>query len=117
MNSHERAFIENFLYAPRRERFLEGLESPQKRKSLLEGFCHPSWSNFLAPGYASSVAPSENKPASIATRLRNLGAPRKCHVIGEHLDGQEVSLDEALLRVVGRACGVVLSCIPGQRLS
>ena len=114
MNSHERAFVESFLYAPRRERFLSALESPKKRKVFLDEFCHPGWTNFLLPRYATRVDPSQDKAVDTAARLRRLGAPDRCHVIEEQLDGQELDLDEALKEVVGLSCGVVLSCIPGK---
>ena len=114
MNSHERAFVERFLYAPRRDRFLAQLATPKERRVFLNEFCHPHWSNFLLARYASRLDPSKDKPAMIAARLRQLGAPDECHVIGEQMDGWDLSLDEALEEVVGRSLGVVISCVPGK---
>ena len=117
MNSHERAFVEAFVYAPRRERFLAALENPKRRRVFTDELCHPSpqpGSNFLLFVYASPVERSKDKPAMIAERLRQLGAPELCHVIGEHLDGQDLTLDDALQEVVGYGYGVVLSCVPGK---
>lgn len=114
MNSHERAFVESFLYAPRRERFLEALTDRKKRRVFLDEFCHPSWSNFFVARYAARVDPAKDRPGLIAARLRKLGAPDQCYVIGERMDGWNLDLDKALNEVVGRSCGVVISCIPGK---
>ena len=110
MNEHERAFVESFLYARRRERFLEALTNPKKRRVFLNEFCHPKWSSFVLTRYATPVAPSEN----IEVRLRLMGAPDRCYVMGWKIDGWDLSLDEALKEMAGSRMGVVISCIPGK---
>ncbi len=105
MNLHERAFVETFVDARRRKRFLEALENPKRRKVFTDEL-QDRGQNFLLFRYATRIAPSEDRAPLIAARLRKMGAPDRCYVMGEELDGQEVDLNEALKTMVGWSLGV-----------
>lgn len=113
MNLHERAFVESFVDARRRGRFLSAFENPKRRRVFTRELCHPK-PTFLLFRYAEQIVRSEDKAPMIAARLRGMGAPDRCYIIGGELDGQEVDLDEALKSVVGWSYGEIVSCIPGK---
>jgi hypothetical protein len=42
-----------------------------------------------------------------------MGAPDDCWVFGNHIDGRQMKLEEAL-EVIGLGTGTIVSCLPGK---
>jgi len=109
----ERALIESFVVPWKRERYVEMLTSPKRRKKFLRGLYHfPD----LDPRYCVAILPAVDGAAGIAVLLRRLGAGDICHVISTDatLDGRSMPLDEALAQVAFSYEGTLISCIPGK---
>jgi hypothetical protein len=43
-----------------------------------------------------------------------MGAPDDCWVFGNHIDGRQMKLEEALDEVIGLGTGTIVSCLPGK---
>lgn len=113
MNSHERAFVESFVNPARRERFLDSLSSPQRRRVFNAELYHPR-SNFLSQQYIERVPPGEDRRGPVAAKLRRLGAPDVCWVFGNDFGGEEMGLEDALDKLIGEQSGTIISCLPGK---
>ena len=112
MASVEQQLVRAFVAAPQRRRFLALLETERGRKKLIRSLAH---SVKLDPRFSRHLAPPSS-PESIEQELRALGAPADCYAISENadIDGQVLSLAEALSEVVGYQMGTFLSCLPGR---
>jgi hypothetical protein len=110
---HAAALFQAFVLPHRRDRYAELLKSPKGRAKLRAALPHL---RDLDPQYARPIKPSNLNAAAIADELRARGAPKECYVVSESskLDGQILSLDDALDAVVGRGAGALISCLPGR---
>jgi hypothetical protein len=110
---HETALVSSFIIPERQNRYLELLEKAKRRKGITRSLAH---FKHLDIRYAVPIAPREQHVPDILRLLRTKGAPENCYALSEdeELDGKEVSLAEALKRVVGAGMGTFLSCIPGK---
>ena len=111
--NHEEDLIKAFFVPTKRERYLEMIANPKKRKKfLLELFHFKS----LDPQRCFTLPKGVHTAKEIAAFLVQKGAPRSCCVTSteKELDGQEMLLVDALKRVLGCGFGVFLSCIPGK---
>ena len=113
MNLHERGFVETFVPADRRNRFLAALANPKRRAVFNQELHHPT-SNFLLSKYIEQIVPSQHHTRFIAPKLRSLGATDRCWVFGNDVDGQQMKLEEALDALIGIGSGTIISCIPGK---
>lgn len=113
MNLHEQAFVESFINPSRRDRFLAALANPKKRATFIRELYHPKPS-LLVPNYIERIVPSQHFTRFIAPKLRSMGAPDVCWVFGNYVDGQEMTLEEALDAVIGVHSGTIISCVPGK---
>jgi len=111
--SHEEELIKAFFLPTKRERYLEMVAKPNKRKKFLLELSH---FKALDPRYCFTVPKVEHTAAQIAAFLTRKGAPPSCWVTSENfrLDGKEMALLQALKEVVGYQMGTFLSCVPGQ---
>jgi hypothetical protein len=111
--SDEEQLLARFIVRTKRERYVEMISHPRKRKKFLRELAH---FNALDPQYLISIAPSEQYPEQIASILTQKGAPRICRVTSEdaEIDGKDLPLLQALKQVVGQQMGTFLSCIPGR---
>lgn len=115
LHPHEEPTVRAFIVRERRERFLELLPNPKRRKTITDALAHanPTWfdSRFI-----TSIPSSQSSAESILNTLHAKGAGPKCWLISEakRLDGTEMELSEALSEVVGYGMGTIISCIPGQ---
>jgi hypothetical protein len=107
--------LAQFVVGNWRTRFRESLTSPKRRDKLRSQLPHFS---HLDPRFATNVPASEQRAASLATRLRSKGAGDRCHLFSEssRLDGREISLHDALTDLVdgGSAEATFISCVPGR---
>jgi hypothetical protein len=102
-----------FLLPRYRSRFAQLLGSRRGREKLRRSLAHFDQLDrrFLVPvGHLGAAADA------IERLLRSRGAPAICHVVSEDpsLDGRDLPLPEALVRIVGRGMGALVSCVPGR---
>jgi hypothetical protein len=111
--NHEEELIKAFFLPTKRERYLEMVAKPKKRKKFLLELSH---FKALDPRYCFTVPKVEHTAEQIAAFLTRKRAPASCTVISENslLDGKEMSLLQALRKVVGYQMGTFVSCVPGQ---
>jgi hypothetical protein len=109
MHPHEVATIGAFISPWRRPRWLESLASTERRSGFLDRLNH---CRDLDERYAKSL-PSN---ADVVAVLRARSAPAACYLISatSALDGQELTLDEAVARTSQGGWGTIISCLPGQ---
>lgn len=112
-NPHEEATIRAFVVRQRRERFLELLSHPKRRRDITRTLAHPNPAWFDSR-YIKPVPALNNQ--GLAKLLRAKGAPATCWVISEsgEFDAREMVLLSALEEVVGRDMGAILCCVPGK---
>ncbi|MGB8061923.1 MAG: hypothetical protein WCF26_08515 [Candidatus Sulfotelmatobacter sp.] len=111
--NHEEDLIKAFFVSTKRERYLEMIAKPKKRKKFLLELAH---FKALDPRHCCAIPKAEHTAEQIAAFLRRKGAPQTCWVTSEasELDGKEMPLLEALREVLGRQMGTFLSCVPGK---
>ena len=111
--NHEEDLIKAFFVPTKRERYLEMIANPRKRKKFLLELSH---FKALDPRYCFAVPKVEHTAEQIAAFLTRNGATPSCWVTSEDsdLDGKELPLLEALKKVVGYQMGTFLSCVPGK---
>lgn len=111
--NHEEELIKAFFVPTKRERYLEMISNPKKRRKFLLELAH---FKALDPRFCAAVPKGEHSPEQIAAFLNRIGAPQSCWVTSEdpRLDGKEMPLLEALQKVIGYQMGTFLSCIPGK---
>ena len=110
---HETALINAFFLRTRRDRYTGMLGNPKKRAKALGKLHHLK---DLDPRYFVEIPASDHHSNRIAALLFRRGAPTQCHVVGgsHELDGRDLSLVEALNRVIGSGHGTLISCVPGH---
>ena len=111
--SDEEELIKAFFVPEKRERYLEMIAKPKKRRKFLGELCH---FKALDPRYCLGVPKVEHTAEHIGAFLRRKGAPDSCWVKSEDpkLDGKRMPLVEALKDTLGYQMGTFLSCIPGK---
>jgi hypothetical protein len=110
---HEQQLIRAFFVPAKRDRYIEMIATTRGRQKLLRELSH---FKSLDPQYCFGLPNAVHTPGEIATFLHKKGAPPTCWVTSEDrdLDRQEMSLVEALKRIVGYQMGTFLSCVPGK---
>ena len=111
VQAHEEALVE-FVDPYFRRRFRASLAEPRLRRKLTRRFGH---FDDLDGRYATRLKPRASA-SEVELLLRQKGAPRMCYVVSEHteLDGQWLTLSEALGLIVASGIGTFLSCQPGH---
>jgi hypothetical protein len=111
---HEQA-LARFLVVSRRDRFRSQLASPRGRRKLRARLAHFA---DLDDGVCVSLPalPADAERAWVLHELQSRGAPEHCDLVCEYsaLDGQRLTLSEALDGVRGHAIGTLISRVPGQ---
>ena len=90
MNLHEQGFVETFIPADRRDRFLAALANPKRRAIFNRELHHPK-SDFLLSKYIEQIVPSQHYTRFIA-QTQEYGATDQCWVFGNYIDGQQMKL-------------------------
>lgn len=106
MNEHERAFVMAFILPARRERYLDGLASPKRRRKILDKLNHRI--DLAASCVAELPASTWNKLAA--------NSDKTCHLIADasDMDGKDVTFNEGMEFLQEHPFGAVLSCVPGR---
>jgi hypothetical protein len=109
----EEELIKAFFPKERRERYLEGLANPKKRRKLTDEFCH---FNPADPRYVVTIPSSEQHPQNIYRLLKQYGAPDQCWVISDELslDSRIFNVKETLEDIIGRTFAIFLCCVDGK---
>jgi hypothetical protein len=109
MNPNEEAIIRAFISSPRRPRWLESLASAKRRGPMLDRLNH---CRDLDERYAT-LLPSN---ADVVALLKSHGAPATCYILSctQGIDGQVLTLDEAVSAAELGGWGTIISCIPGR---
>jgi len=109
----EEAMVRAFIVRERRERFLELLPNPKRRRDITRLLAHAN-PNWFDSRFVKQVPNLTNQ--GLAKLLRAKGARDTCWVISEFndMDGREMELLFALDEVVGRDMGAILCCVPGK---
>jgi hypothetical protein len=110
---HEVALVQAFIAPERRERYLGLLASARGREKLRRALAH---FHDLDTRCTYELPAGVNTPAEIALLLRGKGAPAECTLLAEDaaLDARHLPLEDALVAVVGRGMGTLISCVPGR---
>ena len=111
--NHEEELIKAFFAPTKRERYLEMIATTRRRQKFVRELSH---FKSLDPRYCFGLPNAVHTPEEIANFLTKKGAPPTCWITSEDrdLDRQEMSLLEALKRIVGYQMGTFLSCVPGK---
>jgi hypothetical protein len=109
----EEQLIKAFFLKQRRERYLEGLADPGKRRKMTDEFYH---FKHLDPQRIMAIPPSQQSPGGIYRLLKQYGAPEYCWVIStdRSLDARRMDLQEVLAEIVGCGEGTFLCCVDGK---
>ena len=96
-----------------RSRFRSAMGSPSRRAKVLSQLDH---FRHLDERFATPVPASRQTLAYLETELRRRGATSLVHVVSEvrELDGEQMTLGEALGAVLEHELGSFVSCIPGR---
>jgi hypothetical protein len=110
----EGALVTAFVVANLRNRFLEGLASPKKRRKILSRLDHNI--DDFDERYRLTIPKSRHSADHIAALLASKGAPNLCYVVSswDQFDRRELPLRDALIGVVGYGMGTLVSCVPGR---
>jgi hypothetical protein len=110
---HETALINAFIVPTKRARLTGFLRNPRLRPKFLANLYH---FGDLDARFLIEIAPSDQNVDTIATLLRERGAPSQCHIIStiRELDGRDMPLDDALAQIVASFDGTLVSCILGR---
>jgi hypothetical protein len=110
---HEAAFIRAFVTPTKRERVVELLSKPKRRREFLKALAH---FGDLDSRFCVQIPSAEQSASGIASLLQKRGAPAECYLISEDLalDGKSMPLSDALQKVVAYGMGTLVSCIPGR---
>ena len=109
---HEARFVASFVVAEKRERWLNLLGKPARRRKLTSRLAHSAYRDFEAR-WCREVP----RTASLVELLIARGAPRaQAYVISEDsgFDGRVMPLAEVLDGVHGYGMGTIVSCVPGE---
>jgi hypothetical protein len=111
--NHEEHLIRAFFPPTKRERYLEMIANPKKRRKFLRELAH---FKSLDPSFCVALPKGVHAPEEIAAFLKRKGAPETCWVTSEDstIDGKQIPLVDALKSVVGYQMGTFLSCITGR---
>jgi len=110
---NEHSLIAAFVKRSKRDRYREILSNPRLRHKFTSQLAH--FADFDEK-YRVAIPSNKLFVDNIVLELRKRHSPNVVFAISEDpaLDQSEVSLVEALNKIVGRGMGTVLSCIPGR---
>jgi hypothetical protein len=105
--------IQAFFLPERRERYLEFVSSPKRRRKLLAELAH---FKGLDERYKYPIPPAMQTAEGITNLLRQMGASPTCLALSDlrEIDGARLALTDALGTVLGRTFGTFLSCKAGS---
>jgi hypothetical protein len=109
----EEDFINTFVVARKRERYIELLRSPMRRRECLRQLYH--FRDFV-PDCIVPLAKGRMSADAILAELHRRDAGGACYLISVQpaLDGITIQLQDAIARVYRVAEGTILSCVRGR---
>ena len=109
----EELTVRAFLKPRKRERFVQMLADPRRRRKALSELDHLS---CIDGRFASQLPNFRHTAGAIYEELKSRGAPDSCHIISSDsaLDQAKLNLKEALEKTVGYGMGTIICCIPGR---
>lgn len=109
----EEAFVRAFIVPEKRERYSQLLASPKRRAKLLGAMYHnlDAIESRMLP-----IANADHSTEAVEKLLRQKGAGRVCYLISpeRELDQCEMSLREAIDKLISEDGVAVACCIPGR---
>jgi hypothetical protein len=109
----EELTLKRFVEPSRRARLASVVRTKKRYGEIMGQLCHGHpWD----PRWVTPLRPSDQNARDVGRLLEAFGAPGICHVLGGSGDvyGLDMSLAEALERVVGSSMGALVTCIPGE---
>src|SRR5690242_9808279 len=100
MNLHEWAFVENFVYSHRRDRFLAALANPKNREVFKRELYHLRGRSSCLDT-SNKLFPRSQRPRFILSKLKGIGAQDCCWIFLNYIGGRDMHLQKALEAVVG----------------
>jgi len=115
LTPQEESTIRAFIVKERRDRWLDLLRNPRRRRTITAELAHPNLAWFDSR-FVQAIPPNQRNASGIGTLLRAKGAKNQCWAISEDgtLDGKELVLASALSSIVGSGMGTILCCVPGK---
>jgi hypothetical protein len=112
MNPHEYEFVSSFVTKDKKDRFLQFLDNPKRRKDLLKELSH--FKHFEAR-YIKRISGKDENESYIYSFLKENGATEECYIISENrqLDAKSFKLRDAIGETLGRGFGTIISCKAG----
>jgi hypothetical protein len=109
----EEAVIRAFVVSQKRERYIELLRSPKRRREFLSQLYH---FHDFEPACLIPLKRSEESAEALLAVLRRQRATTECYVISANaeLDGMSDELARVIPRVYGQEEGTIVSCVPGR---
>jgi hypothetical protein len=112
MNDHELGFLA-FIQPPQQRRLKALLELGEKRRQEVRSLLDHAIT--LDPKTVRNLPGGDQSPRIVEKKLRALGAPDSCYIIGPaSVDGRTMPLGEALDAIMHQGNGAFLSCLPGK---
>lgn len=115
MFEHETQFAKSFVVREKRERYLELLTNPKKRKKITQRLNHH---HALDLEYvcATKLAFGDTLRENLVALLQKKGAGGVAHIIADDskTDGMDLPLEAALEFACIHHFAVIVSCIPGK---
>jgi hypothetical protein len=110
---HERGLMLSFVPPERRNRYVELIARPKRRKDITESLAHVKHLDMRS---VVRVLGNQSHPSGILQLLKSKGAPEACYALSEdsEIDGREILLSDGLEFIVGHGVGTFLSCIRGK---
>jgi hypothetical protein len=110
---HTEAIISAFFKPERAARYMALLSKRDGRTKLRAKLAHLT---DLDPRFTHPVAGVNVTPEALERLLKAEGAPSVCYCLSENpeLDDRDLSLGDALSRVIGYGMGTILSCVPAR---
>ena len=111
--AQEEAFVRAFIVPGKRDRYLQLLASPNRRKKILGLLYH---SLDVIPERATPIENRDHTSERVEQLLRQKGAGATCYLISpeRELDQQEMPLQEALDILITQDGMSVACCLEGR---
>jgi hypothetical protein len=109
----EEIFVLAFIVPNKRDRYLQMLANPSKRKKIL-GLLHHNLDTIAS--LTTRIENRDHTPKAVEKILRQKGARQTCYLISpeQELDRQEIPLQEAIEILVAHDSTAVACCVPGR---
>ncbi len=109
--SEERLTLARLVEPRQRARLLHALESKHRLSRIDRIFSHGApWDDR----WIVRLSADQQQAGPLHAELRSRGAPTQCWIVGGQLDGEALTLSDALHRIVGGLSSSLVICIPGD---